>query len=196
MKKTVFLLLLFSTTIACAQNTIDWTRDYTLQIADFQSPATQIGGTNVIGLYAAAGIEFSFQMSNWEFLFTKNFNAKVSCTFDRAASSIVAPDSTRAASLLRYARFQFDLSELYARKFRKKLYEKKGLFSDVSFFRPIFDTIQRKFSERNTMAQKQTKMGTDTARLKALHEEVLKEIQKLPHYCSACKPPKKQKRRR
>lgn len=196
MRKLLFLAFLLATSFARAQNKIDWDGKYQLQLSDLQSPASQIGGTNVISLHTASNIGFSFQVSNAEFLFTKNFNSKVSCSFDRQAASIVAPDSLTAMSLLHFGQYQFDLSELYARKFRKKLYEGKGTFSDASFFRPIYDTIQRQFTERNTLAEKETDMGTDSASLKVLHEEVLKEIQQLPNFCKTCKPPKKKKNHR
>jgi hypothetical protein len=36
-----------------------------------------------------SGLDFSLQMSNIEFMFTKNFNSKVSSTFKRDAASII-----------------------------------------------------------------------------------------------------------
>lgn len=196
MKPLLFLTCLLIASLTQAQNKIDWDGKYQLQLSDFQSPASQIGNTTIISLNTTSYIGFSFQMSNAEFLFTKNFNSKVSCSFNRDAASIVAPDSLVATSLLHFARYQFDLSELYARKFRKKLYEEKGAFSDASFFRPIYDTIQKEFTERNTLAEKETSMGTDSAKLKVLHAAVLKEIQQLPDFCKSCKPAKKKKKHR
>lgn len=175
------------------QNTIEWDGNYQLQLSDFQSSTTQVGGTNIYSLHTASSMDFSFYMSNGEFMFTKNFNSKVNCSFNRNAASLVAPDSLIATDLLSFARYEFDLSELYARKFRKRLFEEKGAFSDVNFFRPIYDEIQREFTERHTLAGRTTDLGRDREKLKQLHQEVLSEIEQLVDFCKTCKPPKKKK---
>jgi hypothetical protein len=105
----------------------------------------------------------------------------------------VAPDTLTAYSLLKFARYDFDLSELYARKLRKKLFEEKGAFSDASFFKPIFDQIQNEYSERRTQAVKDTELGIEAEQLARLHADVLKEIAEYPDYCKTCKPLKKKK---
>jgi hypothetical protein len=128
MKTLIIATLLFSSITCHSQNIIEWNENYRLQLTDFQSPQTEIGDVNIISLYNSASIDFSFQMTNGEFMFTKNFNSKVDCSFRRNASYIVAPDSTSANYLLEFARYEFDLAELYARKFRKQLFEKKELF--------------------------------------------------------------------
>ncbi len=126
-------------------------------------------------------------------MFTKNFNSKVNCTFNRDAASLVAPDSLTAMDLLDFARFEFDLSELYARKFRKKIYEEKGAFSEASFFRPLYDKIQQEFTERHTIAGQESDLGRNKEKLNELHQAVLKEIEQLSDFCKLCKPPKKKK---
>lgn len=86
-------------------------------------------------------MEFAFYMSNAEFMFTKNFNSKVSNSFKRESASIIAPDTAMALNLLSFAQYQFDLRELYARKFKKELYDGKTAFSNVSFYQPLFTKI-------------------------------------------------------
>ena len=175
------------------QNTIEWDGNYQLKLSDFQSTATQIGGTYIYSLNTVSSFDFSFYMSSGEFMFTKNFNSKVNCSFNRNAASLVAPDSLIATDLLSFARYQFDLSELYARKFRKRLFEEKGAFSNVNFFRPIYDEIQREFNERQTIAMKATDLGRDKEKLRQIHQDVLAEIAQLANFCKTCKPPKKKK---
>jgi hypothetical protein len=175
------------------QNTIEWDGNYQLKLSDFQSTATQIGGTNIYSLNTVSSFDFSFYMSSGEFMFTKNFNSKVNCSFNRNAASLVAPDSLIATDLLFFARYQFDLSELYARKFRKRLFEEKGAFSNVNFFRPIYDEIQREFNERQTIAMKATDLGRDNEKLRQIHQDVIKEIAQLANFCKTCKPPKKKR---
>lgn len=172
---------------------VDWNGKYQIQLSDFKSPASQIGGTNIYSLNSGSGMDFSFYMTNTEFMFTKNFNAKVNCTFNKKASSLVAPDSTMANELLLFARFDFDLAELYARTFRKKLYEEKGAFSDVNFFRPIYDDVQKQFVERHSKAAVVSDLGRNKEKIKELHNEVLAEIAQLSDFCKECKPQKKKK---
>ena len=185
-----FLLLWTKTN---AQNTVFWDGEYKLQLSDFQSPASQIGDVTVYSLSSAAFIDFSFYMTNGEFMFTKNFNSKVSAVFKRDASALVAPDSIIASDILNYANYTFDLVELYARKFRKRLFEEKGAFSSVSFFKPVYDEIQKEFSERHTTSAKETDMGRNKEKLSVLHSIVLTEMEQYPDFCRSCQPKKRKK---
>lgn len=193
MKKTILCLLLFTTVFSKAQNVIDWNGIYKLQLSDFQSKATEIGNTNIYSLHSSSKFDFSYYMNNYEFMFTKNFNSKVNCTFTKDGASLVAPDQETAMSLLNFAQYEFDLAELYARKLRKKIYEEKGVFSDPTFFQPIYESIQKQYVEEYTIAAKETDIGKNQEKLKILHENVLKEIQELPNFCKTCKPTKAKK---
>ena len=102
-------------------------------------------------------MDFSFQMSAYEFMFTKNFNSKVKTTFNRNLAVITATDTLDGPlQLVKYAQFYFDLTELYTRKFRQELYEQKGAFSDVSFFQPIFNRLQEELQAENARVSKAT----------------------------------------
>lgn len=192
--KTVFSLVFCCLAlISTSQNIIGWDGNYKLQLSDFQSPATLIGQTNQYSLNSGAIIDFAYAMSSGEFMFTKNFNSKVNCCFHREMASIVAPDSATAHALLDFARFGFDLSELYARKLRKKIYEEKGAFSDPSFFKPLFDENQAELNKRHTIASLETDLGKNQLKLADLHREVLLELEQLSDFCKDCKPPKKKK---
>jgi hypothetical protein len=193
MKAISLLALFFTFALGSAQNDIEWDGLYKIKLSDFQSPSTQIGGVTTNSLYVAAGIDFSFYMSNVEFMLTKNFNPKVNCTFKRTASSLVATDSIMANDMLNFAQYEFDLSELYARKFRKRIYEEKGAFTNTTFFKPIFDEIQKEYSERFTQEGKITEIGRKKEVLIDLHQAVLKEIEEYSDYCKSCKPLKKTK---
>src|SRR6185436_19827223 len=108
MRHTLILFFL-SVTFVRAQSVIDWNGSYQLQFSDFQSSATQISGGNIYSMQSGSSIDFSFAMTNAEFMFTKNFNSKVNCQFKRAAASLVSPDSISAVSLLNFSRYDFDL---------------------------------------------------------------------------------------
>lgn len=186
--KALYISLLLTVAISAnAQNIIEWDGKYQLQLNDFQVSTTQLSGTSLISLMAGCSIDFSFYMSNVEFMFTKNFNSKVNCTFNKKASALVAPDSLLANRLLALARYDFDLTELYTRKFRKKIYEEKGAFSNVSFLKPLYDAIQQEYVERNTLAVKETDLGRNSELLATLHQKVLTEIEQLSDFCKTCK---------
>jgi hypothetical protein len=193
MRRTLILAFIALTSVVKAQSSLDWDGNYQLQLSDFQSASTQIGSVNMYSLHTASGIDFSFAMSNAEFMFTKNFNTKVNCSFKRDAASLIAPDSSFAMDLVNFARYEFDLSELYARKLRKRLYEEKGAFSNINFFKPVYDDIQKELIERHALAGKQTELGRNKEKLNELRLEVLKEIETLSDFCKICKPPKKKK---
>jgi len=186
---SAFLFLFGFSNLAIAQNTIDWSPDYKLQLTDFQSPGTEIG-SKVYSILSPAGMDFSFQMSLAQFMFTKNFNSKVNCTFQKSAASLTAPDEKSAELLLDFAQYGFDLAELYARKFRKELHDNKGTFSDISYVKPIYEQIQNDYAKRLAEAGKITDLGKKEAVLKDLHSKVLAEIDSYTDYCKSCKPKK------
>ena len=195
MRKTaslLFLFLLISFSLL-AQNDVEWDGKYQIQLSDFQSKATQIGNINTNSIQTASGLNFSIQMSNIEFMFTKNFNSKVSTTFKRESALLIATDTTTAKRMVKFAQYEFDLSELYARKLRQKLYLNKGAFSDISFLQPLYDTIQKEYVEEHGEASKKTNLGQKEEVLTTLNEDVLTRIQELSDFCKSCKPPKKKK---
>jgi len=185
----VFLILVILS--AQGQNTIEWNGTYQLQLSDFQSPASKIGDVNIYSMQTGSSFDFSFYMNSIEFMATKNFNSKVNCSFTRNAAVLVAPDTLTALDLLEFARYDFDLSELSARKFRKKLFEEKKGFSNVNFFQPIYDEIQKEYVEKRTFAAQLTDLGKNREILSELHDEVLKEIEMLADFCKMCNPKKK-----
>lgn len=194
MKPSLILIVFFSSIFfAQAQQKLEWDGVYQLQLSDFQASSTQIGDSKIYSIHSASGLDFAFHMTNAEFMFTKNFNQKVSCYFNRSAASIVAPDSLFAEDLVNFARYEFDLAELYARKLRKRLNEEKGTFSDVSFFKPVYEQIHGEFNERHSNAGRITDLGRNRQALAALHQEVNQELTALSVYCKMCKPPKKKK---
>ncbi|SHN10767.1 hypothetical protein [Flavobacterium xinjiangense] len=191
MKKIITILFLLVAVQINAQNTIEWDGIYQLQLSDFQSVATQIGNVKINSIHTASSLDFAFQMSNVEFMFTKNFNSKVSCIFKRDAASIIATDSSTANYLVNFAQYEFDLSELYARKLRKEIYMQKGTFSDVSFLQVIYNTIEKQYTDEHATASKITDLGQNEKKLLEIRADILKRIQEYPDFCKSCKPPKK-----
>jgi hypothetical protein len=194
MKKIIIgLQFLFISIIAIGQDVVEWTPDLKLTISDFQSKSTQIGNVSHFSILPATRMDFSFYMSSYEFMLTKNFNSKVSTTFTRSASIIIAPDEEFAQKLLRFAQLNLDLTELYARKYRKKLFESKGVFSEVNFFQACYKDIEKEYNERAAEYGKLTDVGQSDVRIDEAQKQVIKEIEELSDYCKTCKPKKKKK---
>jgi hypothetical protein len=189
------LVLLFSLlfNLVNAQSVIEWTPDYKLQLSDFQGEGTKIGGIDIYSLHSASTVGFTVQMTNIQFMMTKNFNSKVDCDFTPEVASLIAPNEEIAQKLLDFAQYEFDVCELYARKLRKALYEEKGTFSDMSYMMPIYNKIRKESTDRIAIAGRQSDVGRNSEKLKELHDEVVKEIAELPDYCKTCKPNKKKK---
>lgn len=195
MKIFITLPLIFlSVTSAFSQSIIEWSPNYQLQLSDFKSPQTELNKQrSTYSIYLGANMDFSFSMSNAEFMFTKNFNTKAKTVFNRNASIIIAPDSSTMLQLLNFGRYSFDLTELYTRKFRQQMYEQKGVFSDVTFFNPLYTRLQEELQAENARVLKITNIGEEKELLEMEHQNVRVQIEELSDFCFSCKPPKKKK---
>jgi hypothetical protein len=184
--------LLFISINVLGQDKVEWTPSLVLTIEDFKSNASKLD-KNVEQFYIQPAIrmDFSFQMSSYEFMLTKNFNSKVVSTFNPKASVIVAPDLDFANKLLSFAHMNFNLLELYARKYRKRLYESKGVLSEVSFFQKAYEGLEEEYNERQAILTESTNLGQNEKRLQEANDQILKEISELSDFCKSCKPKKK-----
>ncbi|BDD05518.1 hypothetical protein [Aureibacter tunicatorum] len=192
----VATLLILNINFLKAQDKIEWSPDVELTFADYQSSSSEINPElSVYSIGSQAGFEFFFQMTTYEFMFTKNFNNKVNTVFDRKSSYIVATSQDLADHLVEFGKLEFDLAELSARKFRKRLYEAKGAFSNTDFFKPLYDEIMAEQSERLSQLGKKTDLGRNAEILAEERRKVRIEIQELSDYCKTCKPPKKKKKK-
>ncbi|NAS13970.1 hypothetical protein [Poritiphilus flavus] len=194
----IFIAFIFISTFGFSQEaSIPWESDYQIQLEDFKASTTQINkDLSNISVHSGVMIDFGFQMSNVAFMFTKNFNSKVSCNFHRNAASLMAPDSLKAQQLVKLVRFDFDLSELYARKIRRELYENKKAFSDPRFFQPYFDKLIAERNEISSRVYSASDFGNKSEVLQQEHQAIKTEIEALADYCKLCKPPKKRKKKK
>jgi hypothetical protein len=194
MLRIAFYIIFSSLSLAihAQSNRVEWQPNYSFSLSDFKNPGTRVDSRlEKTVLQPGIIIELGFQMSGVEFMFTRNFNEKVICSYDPGSALILAQSSFEANELLKLAAFDFDLSELHARKIRKGLFENKKTFSDVDFFQPFYDKI---ISERNTESSRvyqESNFGKDAEVLQTEHDKVKKAILALSEYCKSCKPPKK-----
>ena len=178
------LLLTYPT---LAQDIIEWSPTYRLTKSDFQlKPANSGNGQRY---YAACQMDFSYQMSNYEFMFTKNFNRFSRAIFNRKASWM--DEGPLAERLIDMAQLDFDLVELYTRKIRKRMYDEKRAFSNATFYQQAVDDTQRLYAERLAEIVRDTDSGQSETRTREIHEQVVREINELNEYCKECKPIKK-----
>ncbi|MCM4162850.1 hypothetical protein DHC50_04525 [Arenibacter sp. A80] len=185
------LFFVLTNCLSSQENSVEWEPGHIFKIEDFLGSKTAIN-EDIEKVFVQSGVmlDFAFQMSNVEFMFTKNFNSKVGCTFQKDAAVIMAPDSTTAQRLISLVEFDFDLSELYARKIRKELYENKKTFSDATFFQPYFDKMIKERNEISSRVYSETDFGNKEAVLEREHEVVKKELNQFSYFCKECKPDK------
>ena len=196
-KQILSLFFLVCALSVQAQDVIEWSPDYIVEIGDFQSPASEINESlTSYAFISGSQMNFAYRMSSGQFAFTKNFNQYVSAVFDRSAAVIAAPDRHTAHSMAALGQYCFDLAELYARKFRKRLYDEKGAFSSSDFFMPIHEELQREMSALQTQIMTKSDFGRKSEMLENERQKVLLEIEELAEYCKSCKPAKKKKRKK
>lgn len=191
MKLIKIYFILFSLTVSGllnAQTTIEWDGEYKIQLSDFQSVESQIGDVNFYSLSTGSSFGFNIAMNNLVFMFTKNLNSKVSCTFNQEPAVLISPDSLLATQLLDFSQFEFDLNELYARKFRKSLFEEKDALTNMNDINTLYSEAQKNFIAERSRVSKITNMGIESIKLKEIHLKVVEEIELLSEYCKYCKP--------
>lgn len=176
-----------------SQNKIEWSENYQLNFNDFKSGKGVEIDKNINSFQLIPGnmIYFNYSMSYAEFMFTKNFNSKVICFWNMNSAVIIAPDSITAYELLGFSQYFFNVSELYTRKFRKELYESKGVFSNSDFYKTAYEKTIALLSEKFSNDIKSTNHGKDSYELKYLNDKVNEELKMLADYCKTCKPKKK-----
>ncbi|MCH7401492.1 hypothetical protein ACFOUP_13670 [Belliella kenyensis] len=189
----LLVLLLHFSIITNAQNEFDWDASRALSLQDFQSKRSSVEGDKVF-IHPTINLGFDIKMSNYEFMFTKNFNDKVTCKFNPKSSILISENEQQAKALIKFTQYQFDLHELHARKLRKRMLEGKGVFSDISFIQPLFQKTQEELAEEIGEVTEQTNIGLNEELLLSYHLKVLDEIETLKDFCKTCKPPKASKK--
>lgn len=193
MKKLILFFVIILGLSTTAQNKIEWHDGVVLTLKDFASNNSKIGNVSYASLHMQNGLRYGVEMNSLQFMLTKNFNTMVLVEFDPNASSIIAPSDDIALSLVNFANYQFNLSELYARKLRKALYDHKQFGSAISYIQSIYDEVQKAYTERLNNASNLTNMGIEGDDIIRLNKEVLEEIASMPDFCKTCKIDKKQR---
>lgn len=194
-KRTLYYAVLaFFAQLAVAQK-VTWDDQYLIQLEDFQNAGTEINDQLAsYSLSAGTYMEFAMKKNAYAFAFSRGFNEYTSAIFNKSSAMLIAPDSMIADQLLMFARYSFDLTELYTRRFRQRMYEEKGPFSKVDFYQPIFEEINNELGTEHARVLKLTDLGREESILRAEHQKVREQIIELSDFCKGCKLPKKRKK--
>jgi hypothetical protein len=184
---TLTLLLIGFTSFSQAKT--EWKDGYQLSVLDFRADPPKNREEQGQTYYLAANLDFSYVTSSYESMRTKNFNKFVTAYFIPDSSWLQQGEGTEI--MLKYAQMDFDLLELYARKYRKRLFEEKNALSNPGFFQQAHDKIMAEMTKRHR--EMQNAVAESDAKGAAYHEQILKEIGALAEFCKACKPVKKNK---
>lgn len=196
MNKNILFLLLTSviSNPLFSQNIVEWTPKHLITLESFQASVPDLVEDNIQQYNFSANYEFSYQMMNVQFAFTKNFNNYAFTYYNPELSWIEEGEFTE--QLLLMANLDFDLIELYVRKFRKQMYEQKKVASNPNFFVTIHDKIAAELNtERVTIINKFQSLEDPTEFLLEKSKEVNSEIDALHEFCKACRPKKKKKKK-
>ena len=189
MKYLVIVFVIVFSHSSYSQQNKEWEEGFKIGLNDFQSSVTKIDKQlNNYTCLAALEIEFYFEMNGIQFMFTKHFNSKVTATFQKDASYIQAPDSAVARYLLEYSNFAFDLTELYARRLRKELFEEKKFFSRTDYYRSIYKRHIAELNEKMAEVSAKSELGKIKSTLTIEHQKVQQELQLLKSFCKGCIP--------
>ncbi|WP_010178535.1 hypothetical protein [Aquimarina agarilytica] len=122
------------------------------------------------------------QVMGFDFI-KKNLNKKIENIFVGKASWV---DTTRVSSLsasIAYQQLQFDLCEVYARRFRKQLFiNKKKLLKGLDFVKELNNKMIAGFSEERALLVQETKDGSDKEQLTVWEEKIRNYLSTLKQF--------------
>ncbi len=148
------LLLVFQGTVAQEADAIRWHPEFRLAWSDFR--ATPPASTRIAAT-TASGISYSYRANGTGGRYTLDFEVD---TFFYPDKSWYHPESCDEV-VLSHEQLHFDISELFARKFRKRLQD--GVFTgDVKTeVRSLFTDINRELSEFQERYDRETDYSRD-----------------------------------
>lgn len=189
----IFITLNFLANLSCfGQDSVEWSEEIELTIENFKGEVPEMAEDNTETYFFAGGMTMNYQMTSLEFMLTKNFNRYVTASYMPQSSWIEQGEMT--VILIAMVNLDFDVMELFARKFRKRLWEKKNMASNTNFFSDEFNSIQNEYIAFSSKVNSEIQVAEDRiAVVQKYNEEVNAEIALLAEYCKLCKPIKKKK---
>jgi hypothetical protein len=168
-------LILF---VSIDSSTLSWNHDYRLEWSDFKGEPTK--GTTTVAV-TASGITFSFSIktSNARLL---NYNYIVKAHFYQEQSWYIKERAT--PNVLNHERLHFDITELFARKFRYRI-ENTNFTMDISNeMEAIHKGIQEELKDMQHRYDTETSNSQDIQIQKEWQTKVILQLNKLAYYSS------------
>jgi hypothetical protein len=154
-----------------------WSSEDRLTIDDFK---IKVGDENIDPVFSQFLI--SHAIGGFDFM-KQNLNQKIENIFIGNASWI---DTTKVDDIqknIEFQQLQFDLAEIQARKFRKKILEKKGQISKgQTIVDQINNEIIEEFSNNIMQFVKETQGGSNEIKLAEWQEKIANELRELDEY--------------
>lgn len=156
-------------------NLVLWNPNKKLTIDDFGIKTTKENGQISYGQFS-----IDSNIKGFDFL-TKNFNKKVRNYFIKSASWI---DTTKDVEIsLKYQQTVFDISEIYAREFRKELKNKrKQIFKGFQILDELNQKSTTDFSNRRLQYDNETNYGTIADKQIEWEKQIQKELEESKEY--------------
>lgn len=177
MRKLIIILLIFSCFSLFAQKEetqIVWSKGYKLTWDDFQGKPKS-GST--AGAITSSGIGRDFVYDNG--LITLNTKA----TFNKKKSWV--KENAKITSVLGHEQGHFNITELYARKFRKAVlktkFKKDGEKAKNQLLK-IYDIIDREWDAYQDLYDKETDLSREESKQKEWLLKIAQELEELEAY--------------
>jgi len=158
--------------------TITWSEDLTLQWSDFKGDPKPVGDAVAI---TASGISFGYSTTkstsglvDYSFQITAHFYPEKSWRINKPLSDVV----------LAHERLHFDITELYARKFRQRVSNTKFTNDINSQMERINNAINKELGELQNKYDAETNHSQNIEKQIAWQQFIVAELNKLSNYGS------------
>ncbi len=184
--KLICLFSFFFLTLNCSfcqtdnDSYLSWSSVRKLTVNDFVIKTKDLQAAS-----SFAQFNLTYEVKGYDFL-TRNFNKKVKNYLLKSASWI---DTTYDLALtLKYQQTLFDISEIYARHFRRDLkINRRKIASGTEFVNELNSKIMTDFSKRRIKYDTETKYGSDLEMQYQWENQIKKELDELKDYSNLSK---------
>ncbi len=175
---TLFLILSYvSRGQELHEGELRWSSERKITESDYKIKVGSKMNTPILSQFT-----ISHSVGGFDFL-KRNLNQKIENKFIGQVSWI---DSTQVKNISRYIEYQqllFDVSEVYARKFRKQVLKNKAkLKKGFSIVSEINNAIMSEFAEARLEIERNTEGGNNIEKLQECKDDILKQLSELKEF--------------
>jgi hypothetical protein len=185
--RSIFLLILLLRAInSFSQAKTYWQEEYQLSVLDFQAEVPETPGGQGHNYYLNAHLNFDSNSRTQKAKQSTYINNKVSVYFYPDKSWLQQGEGTE--TWLKMAQMEFDLLELYARKYRQQLAREKTIYSNPALLGQMQQNLKTRLASHQYEMQRA--ISESDSKREAFHESIKAEIAGLSAYCRECEPAK------